>query len=95
MNNGNVMTRDALAAKIKALSFAKTETELFLDTHPGCRSALSYYHDVIDELDKYVEQYNDMYGPITANASSQETWNWIDGPWPWQRESDENMKGGM
>ncbi len=85
----------ALASKIKALSFAKTETELFLDTHPSSRAALAYYHETLTELNKLKEEYNDKYGPLTADASSKDKWNWISGPWPWQRPDDENTKGDM
>ncbi len=85
----------SLASKIKALSFAKTETELFLDTHPASRAALAYYHETVAELKKLKEEYNDKYGPITADASSKDKWNWISGPWPWQRPTDENTKGDM
>ena len=95
MNNGMNISREALGAKIKSLAFAKTETELFLDTHPDSRAALSYYHEIVDKLAELTEQYNDMYGPLTADASSSESWNWIEGPWPWQRDGDKNTKGDM
>ncbi len=100
-NNGNnngkygSMGRDALAAKIKALAFAKTETELFLDTHPDSRAALAYYREIIDDLDDLIEEYTDRYGPITASDSTGDTWNWVEGPWPWQRDTDRNTKGDM
>ncbi len=89
------MGKEALAEKIKALAFAKTEAELFLDTHPDSRAALAYYHEIVDELHELVEEYNDEYGPLTADGASRESWNWINGPWPWQRPGDENKKGGM
>ena len=93
MSNGTAISKDALAKKIKALSFAKTEAELFLDTHPDSHAALSYYHDVVDELRVLVAEYTDKYGPLTADASSRDAWNWVDGPWPWQAYLGENMKG--
>lgn len=94
-NNNGSMGRDALAAKIKALAFAKTETELFLDTHPDSRAALAYYREIIDDLDDLIEEYTDKYGPITASKSTGDTWNWVEGPWPWQRDTDRNTKGDM
>lgn len=86
-------SRGELAAKIKELSFAGIEAQLFLDTHPDSRAALSYYHDTVDELNRLVDEYTDMYGPLTAQRSSRGAWNWIDGPWPWQTDTDENTEG--
>ena len=95
-NNGiNNTGRDTLGAKIKALAFAKTETELFLDTHPDSRQALAYYRQIVEELNDLCEEYTAKYGPLTAQDSTGETWNWISGPWPWQRDADVNKKGGM
>ena len=42
--------RAALLGKIRALDFVKVELELYLDTHPSCRSALDYYYQTIDAL---------------------------------------------
>ncbi len=92
---GDLGGKEQLGAKIKALAFAKTEAELFLDTHPASGAALSYYHEIVDELEKLKEEYTDEYGPLTADGSSRESWNWIDGPWPWQRSDDKNTKGDM
>ena len=36
------MTKSELMRKIQALSFAKTETELYLDCHPENKAALEY-----------------------------------------------------
>ena len=93
--NNNHLGRDTLAAKIKALAFAKTETELFLDTHPDSRPALAYYHEIVEKLEELTMEYTDKYGPLTASGSSGETWRWITGPWPWQRDTDKNTKGDM
>lgn len=87
--------RDALLAEIRALAFAKTETELFLDTHPRSRQALGYYHETVEKLSALTEEYNDRFGPITAMDTHGDEWTWIKGPWPWQRDTDVNTKGDM
>ena len=46
MNNG----KNALLKQIQALSLAKVETELFLDTHPECKMALNYYKATLEKL---------------------------------------------
>ena len=81
------MNKNELMRKIQELSFAKVETELFLDTHPACRAALDYYHKIIGELDMAMTEYQNRFGPITAEASASDRWNWVDGPWPWQYEN--------
>ena len=90
----NKNDRDSLMTKIQKLAFAKTETELFLDTHPDCMRALDYYHKLVDELDAAREEYANMYGPITAGESMGDRWTWIEGTWPWQSGFPENGMGG-
>ncbi len=80
--------------KIQKLSFAKTETELFLDTHPECTQALDYYRRTVNELDALRTEYQHKFGPIVAAESMGDRWTWIDGAWPWQHESENRVKGG-
>lgn len=82
------MNKAELFKKIMQLSFVKTELELFLDTHPGCRAALDNYYRVVDEYNLLVEEYEGKYGPLTAAANQGEKWNWIKGPWPWNIEAN-------
>ena len=91
------MSKQELMNKIRSLSFAKCETELFLDTHPDCREALDYFHDVAERLKMATEEYEEQYGPLTSAGSSRERWSWVDTPWPWQIEDNmdaEMLKGG-
>ena len=79
----------SLAEQIRALCFVKNELELYLDTHPNCRTALDYYHRTIAELDRLTEEYQNTVGPLTARGNvSAEQWFWVDGPWPWQQAGD-------
>ena len=78
-------TKDALLRKVQALSFAKVETELYLDTHPTCRAALDYYEDTVKALKQKTEEYESKFSPITAGgALGRDSWTWVDTPWPWQ-----------
>lgn len=78
------MNREELMKRIQSLSFAKCEAELFLDTHPQCREALDFYHKTVEELDGAMAEYQNSFGPLVAEASATDRWNWVDGPWPWQ-----------
>ena len=83
------MTREELMDKIHALSFAMTEAQLFLDTHPDCRAALDYFRNLRDELDGLTPEYQNKYGPLFADMTVGDKWAWIDGPWPWQHNGKE------
>ena len=82
-------TRAGMLKRIQALSFAKTETELYLDAHPDATAALEYYSSILEKLDKVTEKYEEEYGPITASAAAGETWRWVSGKWPWQYGPEE------
>ena len=87
--NGTRGTRltGTLLEQIRALGFVKVELELYLDTHPNCRTALDYYRKTVDELERLTEEYHNQYGPLVASGNlSTENWNWVNGPWPWQNE---------
>ncbi len=85
------VTDTALLEKLRALSFVKTELELYLDTHPDCPAALDYYRRTVDELGELMEQYQMSYGPlIAAGGENASGWDWVKYPWPWQR-GDEKM----
>ena len=90
--NGN--TRDDMMKRVQKLAFMKTETELFLDTHPDCRQALDFYHKILTELDEARLAYVAMHGPITADESSTDRWNWVDHPWPWEMIDAKEEKRG-
>ena len=87
MNND--MNRDELMNRIHALSFAMTEAQLFLDTHPECRDALTYYRSLTADLDTAMTEYQNKYGPLFADMTVGDKWTWIDGPWPWQHGGKE------
>ena len=90
----NGMTRENLFKRIQRLAFAKTETELFLDTHPDCRRALDYYHEIVDELLALRVEYANRFGAICAEDSVGERWSWVDNPWPWHLDTPENERQG-
>lgn len=77
------MTKAELMRRVQALAFAKTETELYLDCHPDNQAAIEYYRKLMAELCAAKLEYEDKYGPITADGGSLHEWSWIKGPWPW------------
>lgn len=94
MDNMNNMTgRTALMRKIQELSFAKVETELYLDTHPECQRALEYYRDIVRALDQAMTEYQNKYGPIYTEGVMGDRWTWVEGAWPWQNDGDKMTEG--
>ena len=74
---------------IQALSFVCDDTKLYLDGHPNDRRAVAYYNMQNDKLQEAVQLYESNFGPLTAGGfSGQDTWTWIDGPWPWKYEAN-------
>ena len=92
--NGGALTGNLLE-QIRALCFVKTELELYLDTHPRCRTALDYYYRTVAELKRLTEEYENTVGPLTgAGNINTEHWDWVDGPWPWQQAGDFKRREG-
>ena len=74
-----------LMNRIRAVDFALNETVLYLDAYPDCREALAYYHALLSQRKALMAQYEREVGPISAfGNASQNSWDWIKSPWPWQ-----------
>ncbi len=82
MNN---MARRRLLRQIKEADFVLKELNLFLDTHPNHKEALAKFAKYEQVSQKLKQEYERMYGPLTPSANGNtETWEWIQGPWPWE-----------
>lgn len=86
MNN---MSKEKLLRKVQALSFAKVETELYLDCYPESAQALNYYRKILGELDEAMTEYQNKYGPLFAEGVVGDTWSWVEGAWPWQLDTED------
>ena len=82
-------TKASLMKKVQQLSFAKLETELYLDTHPESREALNYYKDILGRLDEAMTEYQNKYGPLFAEGVVGDRWTWVEGQWPWQLTTED------
>ena len=80
------MGREALMRKIQALSFAKVEAELYLDTHPADSEMLKKREQYSNELAPLVMSYEQKYGPLRINEAAANKWSWVKDPWPWDME---------
>ena len=89
MNNINMSERDALLKKIQAMDFALYDAVLYLDGHPGNKKALDYYREHRDALKELRDEYARKFGPLTIYDNyDNDTWRWVDKPWPWEKEGN-------
>jgi spore coat protein JB len=87
MNNN--MNQAELKQFITEITFALEDITLFLDTHPKCRDALSYYETYRNMRDQALEEYVNQFGPLNRYQVTNENYfDWIDSPWPWERMCD-------
>ena len=48
------------------------------------------YRTKNDELTK---QYEERFGPLTSDSGSENNWEWVTGPWPWENEMNAEEAG--
>lgn len=76
--------RDKMLKELMALDFMLIELNLYLNTHPYDQKALMIFMSTAQRAKMARENYERMYGPITAGASNSFPWPWIESPWPWE-----------
>lgn len=87
--NQNDTDRTALLHKIQAEDFALYEVALYLDAHPNNKKAVKYYHEHKKIADMLRADFEQSFGPLTIyNNQNENRWDWISGPWPWEKEGN-------
>ena len=82
-------TRKEMLDWINVVSFAVDDVKLFLDSHPDCPEALSYFQEMKEQRNQALKEYAGCFGPLTIDTASpvcqnDEKWKWVSEPWPWQ-----------
>jgi hypothetical protein len=80
--------REQLLDYINQVSLAVYDTLLFLDTHPFDPDAMTYFEENNKLRRAAVREYERLFGPLTIDnitTSSNDTWEWVMQPWPWER----------
>lgn len=81
------MSRNELMEHINQVSFAVDDVKLYLDTHPCDEEALAFFREYSRLRNEALQEYAKLYGPITidtAGDSCDDSWKWVNEPWPWQ-----------
>ncbi len=77
-----------LLDRMRGYEFAALELNLYLDSHPYDRKALSDYNFYARQVMALKVEYERLYGPLIhfGFGYSQSPWQWIKDPWPWEHE---------
>lgn len=78
--NRERMLRDVMAA-----GFSAFDLQLYLNTHPYDQRALYLFNLNTQRYRMLAQNYERMYGPLTASNATGYPWQWIESPWPWER----------
>lgn len=77
--------------KLKAMqnvaqyAFAMYDAQLYLNVYSHCDEARNHYFEMKSKFKEAVEEYECMYGPLTAASdANRDSWTWSTDPWPWQ-----------
>jgi len=79
--------REELMNMVQAYGFALIDLNLYLDLHKNDQQALSLYRKYLNEYKKAQMAYENKFGPLnlTSEGIANNSWNWVQGPWPWER----------
>jgi spore coat protein JB len=71
---------------LQAADFVLVELNLYLDTHPNDENAIRQFNQYSALRKQIALQYEANYGPLLGfgHSQPQDTWQWIEAPWPWQ-----------
>lgn len=78
--------REKLLMQVQTADFELIDTNLYLDVYPYCNKALDYFYKTREKAEYLRREYEQKYGPLTANANRTDSWDWIESPWPWECE---------
>lgn len=72
---------------INEYSFMLDDITLYLNTHPNCQKGLNEYEKYKALRNEVMAEYEANYGPICKyNVDINNSWDWINQPWPWEGE---------
>ena len=78
--------REKLMKKVQTADFELIEANLYLDAYTYCKKGLEYFYTARDRAAYLKKEYEEKYGPLTANANTGSQWSWTSSPWPWKCE---------
>ncbi len=82
------MSRAEQLKKIHELGFACVDLNLYLDNHPEDKNAVCLYNSLGQQYREAIRSYEKKYGPLLnfGHSNTSCPFDWVDEPWPWQKE---------
>ena len=80
-----------MTLQLQQMGFMLVELNLYLDTHPTDRMALANYNMMHTQYHQMMMDYSTRFGALMNfghSPAGTESFNWINGPWPWQRAAN-------
>lgn len=72
--------------ELMAVGFAVHELGLYLDTHPDDEDAAMLFNKYNKMYGEGTAEYERRYGPLQMTSSNGVGFDWVDSPWPWEKE---------
>ena len=80
------MNQNELKKQIQSYCFAAYDMLLYLDTHQDDKKAFALFKELTKKATELKEMYHQKYGPLNTKAAADYTeFNWVEGPWPWEK----------
>ncbi len=81
--------RAELLKQIQCYNFAAYDMLLYLDTHPKDKKAFEMFQELVGKTNELKCMYEKEFGPLSQFAAAgQSSFNWLDNPWPWEKEAN-------
>lgn len=82
-------SREELMKKIQGSNFAAYDMLLYLDTHSDDKKAFGIFQSLVNKTKELKREYESNFGPLNQFSTAlQEEFNWLDNPWPWEKEGN-------
>ena len=78
--------KEELLLKIHETYFALIDLGLYLDLHSDNLEIFEKFKKCLNDFDKYKDIYEKEYGPLEITCVKGSNYNWIDNPWPWDKD---------
>lgn len=76
--------------QLQAANFAAYDMLLYLDTHAKDKKAFNIFKSLVEKTNRLKKAYERDYGPLSAfNSAYSDEFNWLDNPWPWEKEAND------
>ena len=78
--------KEAKMFEVMAYEFALTDLSFHLDLHPDDKHSFELFKQYAADYKKTKDEYEKMYGPLCIEDTCGEVYDWVDNPWPWDRD---------